>query len=64
MSLIGRSDQELIAEIETRRKEGAGFFLASGLDDYARVPGFGKYLKERYKIVRETADFVLFDLRS
>ena len=63
-SLIGRGSEALIKELEAHRREGAEFFLATALDDLKKVSGFENYLRRQYKVLKETVDFVLFDLRA
>jgi 4-amino-4-deoxy-L-arabinose transferase-like glycosyltransferase len=62
---IPADDDEAIRQLEALRAEGAGYlaftrYTAWWLDGY---PALRRHLEERYLRVRDTADYVIFDLR-
>ena len=64
MGLLPGADAELIARLEKLRQKGAEYFMASSRSELEGVPGFLAYLRERYRVLEETPDTVLFQLIS
>lgn len=63
-NLIGVDSAELIRELERRRAQGAGYFLATSLEDVRRAAAFEAHLRAHYRVVEETPEWLLVDLRA
>lgn len=53
-----------IVILESYRKEGAAYFAAADVDEFNGEPVFAAYMRSQYKILRETPDYIIFDVKN
>ncbi|MDP3787098.1 MAG: glycosyltransferase family 39 protein [Candidatus Omnitrophota bacterium] len=50
--------------LEQLRAEGASYFASASMSEFLGHEKFSKYMRENYKVVKETPHFIVFDLRN
>lgn len=61
---VGKSDEELIAELEKRREEGAGYFASATAWTLEKHPVFYKHLADRYTLEVQGDGYVVYNLNA
>ncbi|MDP1853052.1 MAG: glycosyltransferase family 39 protein [Candidatus Omnitrophota bacterium] len=62
---VSRKIYDPIEVLERLRKEGAGYFVsASKENEFLKNKIFSEYMFANYKLIRETPDYIIFDLRG
>lgn len=62
---MGRPDgEDLIRALEVLRKQDAAYFMTSQIAELHKAPLFERYLRLRYPVMKETGEWILFDLKG
>lgn len=61
-NIRNNDETELIRDFDSLKKKGASFFVTADRDVLKTCTRFNQYLRDRFKILKETDEFVIFRL--